>query len=310
MGYFAVCNRGAATTFTVEACHLSFWVLLQPWTHAFRKIFLFDVGLRIRPKGEVRRFRVALPFDTETGDLIDLSDVVLDPKLGALIFGRPTKISGDQIEYISPTGTNTVKDRVIGVSTDASCAEAETAKDVDFSTWTVELKAPAKADETFYVRFRFQVRRPRRIWSSKGWGFAKRGAIVDFRIADIRESILLGNGKLEADNLAPIEKLFLFLVAPAHYVPKHVSPALHYSRLLEPKVWKKYLALCDSFDDGAKFSIHQWRNSNNTVSPETPFRAYLDLSREFGLEVFAYYFFGAVGIAVVNIFVNWLRTYL
>jgi hypothetical protein len=300
MGYFAVTNRLLPARFTVSACHLSFWVLTGPWYELFCKKYFLDIGLRIFPDEDLRRFRLAVPFDTQDGDLTDLSNVVLDPEISPLIFGRPVEIDRDRIKYDgSSLGQAGIGDRVIAVSQRESRSEPETAKDINFSTWTIELKDVARAREPAYVRFRFPVRKPTRIWSSKGWGFAKRGIIADFRIADVRESIILGQGRAEADHIQPIERLFLFVVAPAHFVPKHVSPNLHYSRLLEPKVWEKYLTSCGPYDAGTKFSIHQWRSYQSDkptpISAANPFRAYADFTREFGREILVYYFAGALG---------------
>lgn len=307
MGFFAVTNRRLPVQFAIKACHLSFWVLAKPWHEGFGQKIFFDVGLRIQPETDLRRIRVAVPFDTQNGDLIDLSDVVLNPDISPLIFGRRVNIVGDCIQYDGKSlGQEEINDRVISVSQADSKSEPETAEDVDFSTWTIEFKEVARAGEVAYVRFRFPVRDPKRVWASKGWGFAKRGIIADFRIADVRESVILGQGKAEADYIQPIERLFLFVVAPAYFVPKHVSPNLHYSRLLEPKVWDKYLISCGQHDKKMKFSIHQWRSTHadephdfNYISAANPFRAYADFSREFGKDVFFFYAAGAIVVSLL-----------
>jgi hypothetical protein len=195
------------------------------------------------------------------------------------------------VTYDGPLeGPDTIRDRVIAISAETSTAEQSTAKNSGFSIWTIELKEPTRGNELTYVRFRIPAKNPWRVWASKGWGLAKRGIVVDFRISDIRESLLLGHGKSEAAHLIPIRQLFLFLVVPSYFVPNHSSPRLHYSRLLEPRVWKSYLANFSSNDEEAKFSIHQWRKTTGPeISVEEPYRAYMDLSREFGREVFLYY---------------------
>jgi hypothetical protein len=295
MGFFAVTTRRSPVRFTIEACHLVLWVLAKPWYRGFGYRFFFDVGLRIRPEGDLRTLRLALPFDTESNDLTDLSTIVLEPQFSPLIFGRPVKIDGDRIHYDgNALSQGAINDRVIGVSEEKSKPEEETADDVDFSTWKIELEDAARSAETTYVRFRFRVRDPKRFWASKGWGFAKRGVITDLRIADIRESLFLGEGRSEAEHIEPIKHLFLFLVAPAYFVPQHVSPELHYSRLLEPRVWNRYLASCGRYDGAIKFSIHEWRSVSDPVSVAKPYRAYADLSREFGMEVLLYYIAGTL----------------
>ena len=76
---------------------------------------------------------------------------------------------------------------------------------------------------------------------------------------------------------------------------------LHYTRLLEPKVWERYLAGFSSHTDGAEFSIHQWRYTNGAkISVDHPYRAYMDLSREFGREVFFYYVAAIISLPIAS----------
>jgi len=296
MGFFAISKSGSQTAFDIEACHLSFWVLAKPWHKMFGYKFCVDIGLRIKSKGSLSKFRIVLPFDAEDSQLSDLSAVVLDPNFSPLIFGKPVKIDGDYVVYDGPLGgSDAIKDRVIAVSPETSTAHPTYSRE-GLSIWTIELARPTKTDELTYIRFRIPAKNPWRVWASKGWGFAKRGVVVDFRISDVRESILQGQATSEAEHIVPIKHLFLFLVAPSYFVPNHFSPDLHYTRLLEPKVWKTYLASCSSYAEEIKFSIHQWRHTSGApIDMENPYRAYMDLTREFGKEVFLYY--GAAIIA-------------
>ena len=291
MGFFAVSNLGSETPFEIEACHISFWVLAKSWYQLFGYKFCFDVGLRIRSQEPLRRIRIVLPFDSDDAKVSDLSGVVLDPDFSPLIFGKPVVVENGYIKYDGPVGSgDRIGDRVMAVSSQNSTAETSSASKPGFSVWTIELVEPTQINELTYVRFRIPAKNPWRVWASKGWGLAKRGIVVDFRISDIRESLLLGHGKSEAAHLMPIKQLFLFLVVPSYFVPNHFSPNLHYSRLLEPEVWKNYLASSSSYTDITKFSIHQWRHTKDTaITLDNPYRAYMDLSREFGKEVFFYY---------------------
>jgi hypothetical protein len=291
MGFFAVSSLGSQASFEIEACHISFWVLAKPWYRMFGNQFCFDIGLRLRSQEPLRRIRLVLPFDADGARAVDLSGVVLDPDFSPLIFGKPVTVANEYVTYDGPLeGRDAISDRVIAIAEDNSTAELPTVEKPGFSIWTIELKEPTRKNELTYIRFRIPAKNPWRIWASKGWGLAKRGIVVDFRISDIRESLLLGHGKSEAANLIPIKQLFLFLVVPSYFVPNHSSPPLHYSRLLEPRVWKSYLANLASDDEEAKFSIHQWRKTTGSpISVEEPYRAYMDLSREFGREVFFYY---------------------
>lgn len=301
MGFFAISTLGLQAPLEVEACHLSFWILPKPWFRLFGYTFCFDVGLRLRSATPVRRLRVVFPFDSEYSRIFDLSAIVLNQDFSPLIFGKPVTVANGRITYDGPLdGSDAISDRVIAISAKNSSPE-ETAKAAGFSIWTIELESPTESNEWTYVRFRISAKNPWRVWASKGWGLAKRGAVVDLRVCDIRESLLLGHGKSESAHLLPIKQLFLFLVAPSYFVPNHFSPALHYTRLLEPKVWERYLNSYSPHTDGAKFSIHQWRyTEKEKISVDRPFRAYMDLSREFGREVFAYYVLAIVSLPIAS----------
>ncbi len=301
MGFFALSGLGHQTPFEVEACHISFWVLPKAWYRLFGHNFCFDVGLRFKSEEPLRRLRIVIPFDSKQKQISDLSAVVLDPDFSPLIFGKPVTVTNGYVTYDGPLdGQDRINDRVIGISPENSTPEQISTETPGFSIWTVELAEPTTSNEWTYVRFRIAANDPWRIWASKGWGLAKRGAVVDLRICDIRESLLLGHGQSESAHLVPIKQLFLFLVAPSYFVPNHFSPTLHYTRLLEPKVWARYLAGFSSHTDGAKFSIHQWRYTTGpSISVDHPYRAYMDLSREFGREVFFYYVAAIVSFPIV-----------
>jgi len=302
MGFFAISSLNSQTAFKVEACHISLWVLPKPWYQLFGHAFFFDIGLRLKSEQPLRRIRIVLPFDSVQSRLSDLSSIVLDQDFSPLIFGKPVSVQGDHISYDAPLDSEgSINDRVVAISEDTSSPEQGSAADKGLSIWTIELVEPTQINEWTYVRFRITAKNPWRIWSSKGWGLAKRGAVVDLRVCDIRESLLLGHGNSESAHLVSIKHLFLFLVVPSYFVPNHFSPTLHYSRLLEPKVWEKYLGGFSSHTDGAKFSIHQWRSSEKAeINVDHPFRAYMDLSREFGREVFLYYVIAIISLPIAS----------
>jgi hypothetical protein len=315
MGFFAVSSRGSTTPFSIEACHLTFWVLPRHWYQwvGLGFCYFFDVGLRIAPEKEMRRIRVAFPFDSKKTSTADLSNFVLDSDFAPLIFGRPITIVGNTLTYDGSTlGQGNVSDRVISVSTANSVAVEE--NDPRFSVWNLEFNDPIPAGEVGYVRFRLQIKKPGALWNSKGWGYAKRGMIVDLRIADVRESNILGLGKAEAIHTVPIKHLFLFLGAPSYFVPKHVSPPLHYSRLLEPNVWKQYLNASSRFP--TSISIHQWRSDGagteaaKPVDLDHPYRAYMDISREFGRSLWFYYIAVTASLPLAFKAWNWAWTHI
>ena len=310
MGFFAVSSLGIETAFTIEACHISLWVLPKPWYQLFGNNFCFDVGLRFRSESPLRPIRIVLPFDFRQSQVSDLSAIVLDQDFSPLIFGKPVQVADNHITYDAPKeGEDKISDKVIPISTDNSSAEEASSAGTGFSIWTIELAEPTKSSEWTYIRFRSQQ-------FVASLGLERLGARKTrsrSRLSNFRHSRIasLGHGKSESEHLVPIKQLFLFLVAPSYFVPSHFSPNLHYSRLLEPKVWEKYLSGFESHTDGAKFSIHQWRHTKEPeISVDYPFRAYMDLSREFGREVFLFYVLAIVTLPIVSHLAEALGRYL
>src|SRR4029079_4124080 len=144
MGFFAISSRGSRTQFSVEACHLTLWVLPKHWYNPITPkgfSYFFDVGIRIHPENELRRIRLACPFDSEGASLKDLSNFVLDAEFAPLIFAHNVSVEGDKITYdASAIGQGTVSDRVIPISVVNSTPEDES--DPRFSVWTIEFRDP------------------------------------------------------------------------------------------------------------------------------------------------------------------------
>ncbi|MDE3137115.1 MAG: hypothetical protein KGL59_11110, partial [Acidobacteriota bacterium] len=88
MGFFAILrSQGQANPPQIVACHLNLWVLTGLLG---RRIFAWDVGLRIKPEGaHAQCFRIALPACAEAYGYEDLSSLMSEPKVAELIFGRP-----------------------------------------------------------------------------------------------------------------------------------------------------------------------------------------------------------------------------
>lgn len=321
MGFFALLRDKTPSDYVVRACHICYWVLPNRLLRFPRLKHYFDVGVRLCPAQDLSRIRIALPFDAQKPDLSDLSSVVLSREHAPLIFGGPVDINGTEISYDgSSVGSARITENVFAIDEEKSKPDSTRKKGKGFSTWEIVLRDTAKAGKPIYIRFRFRVWNPKRIWASKGWGYAKNGVLVDLRIADVRESVLVGDARPQPEDVVNIESLFVFVVASAHFVPQRSSPELHYSRLLEPKAWEMYLRTCESYRKREKFSIHQWRglqrkdSSGNPVpvpvSMTNPFRAYMDLKKEFGADIWLYFLIGTLGIGIfshlTSLVVPWL----
>jgi len=109
-----------------------------------------------------------------------------------------------------------------------------------------------------------------------------------------------GCGALES-LILPIKELNLFLIAPGSLQFRAVSPPLHYMRLLEGRVWEPYLGRAADFWRTGKLVICEWRNKDS-VSPMAPFRAFVDLSREFGLMPLSNYVVSLILVALAILF--------
>jgi hypothetical protein len=121
---------------------------------------------------------------------------------------------------------------------------------------------------------------------------------VDFRVCDVREtSTTLGS---EEASILPIEDLYVFVVAPWSLQAQTFSPALRYTRVLEGTAWARYLESAVTPRPSTKLVVYYWRAAQPSIpqgtlpgfaapgdvrlsiNPLNPFRAFLDLSRQYG----------------------------
>jgi hypothetical protein len=129
-----------------------------------------------------------------------------------------------------------------------------------FSLWEIKLAEPIQKTQRGYVRLRFKVSNPGRLWQWKIGEFGSNGAIIDFRFSDVREALQVPHIDEFVSKIQPIKSMFLFLVAPSSLQCRATSPAVHDVRLLEGKVWERYLDRATSIRGLSKFVIYQWRN--------------------------------------------------
>jgi hypothetical protein len=276
MSFFAVMRDDSDDNFDVIACHLNLWSLRGLLGH---RVFLFDVGLRLKNKREkgLSKVRLAIPFGTDKESLEDLHDMLLNQSAARLIFGRPVKIEGSKIDY--DTGVQ------IPVAT-VSSGESELITDLSdsrkgYSLWLIKFSPSIKKDEECYLRVRFELRNLGRAWLWKRSGFATTGALVDLRVADVRQAISKWNA-LE-DQIVTIQEINVFVISPASLQFRATSPSCHYMRLLEGDVWEPYLRR-KSGRRPEKLVIYEWRSEKNSaIDSARAFRVLLDLSYEFGL---------------------------
>jgi hypothetical protein len=276
--------------------HISFWRLDD---YAFyiwpRPKFFFDIGLRVNITGVgFSLVQIALPFEVEKKNISDLASLCLSEKESQLIFGKQVDIDKvyETISFQSVHGP--ISDKVISLDVAGTIIRrvGQHASLVDLKFLTSDLAVGTNA----YFRVRIACDDPSPIWTSKSWAFAKMGFVFDLRVNDVREVISVSD--IAADALAEIERVFLFIILTDHYTPKHFSPELYYSRLLEPGVWRRYISFSRHTPPTEKLAIHQWRSfgssATKSVNADNPFRVYLDVSKEFGVQILIMYVLGGL----------------
>jgi hypothetical protein len=303
MGCFAVIGDPEEPTFKVTACHLNFWTL--PGLFG-RRVFLWDVGLTLETDSEEKglsKIGLLLPFGTEPEAFKDLSEEILDPNTARLIFGKSVGVDGKVISYTGNPPRPPLKIvRVISASRDEEFEKDKRLRRANLSLWTIQFASKIKKGEKSYVRLRFRMRTVGRNWI---WMGSNKGALIDIRVADIREIVVPAEGgaKLEAygERFVAIENLRIFVIASAQLVFRATSPALHYMRLFEGRVWEKYLVRAVDLRRSNKLMVYQWRSDDpiDTRNNKTdPFRAFLVLSSESGLLGLIYDLLIAAGVVV------------
>ena len=301
----------AGSDYEVEAMHFNLWVLptkrlswsSSPKIQCKGKNFYIDVGMRIKlKKGSLNSINIHFPCKIDRTSFCDLSDLVKDEKINDLIFGTVATSRNNTIEYPGDSFAKNkkIKDIVVDLR------NIETNEDEDYTiNFSSDIEKLTRNYVYAYLRFRVGVKDASMTWASKGWGSDKFGAIFDLRVSDAREGKFNQQGQSEVSSFMPINRFFGFLIVPASFVPVNHSPPLHYSRLLEPNIWKPYLEYCRAFSTSEKFAIHQWRSpANEVVNYENPFRAYMHLHREFGTALFFLYVILLVAAALVGAIIS------
>lgn len=286
----------------LRAVHFNLWVLPKTIRGVLSDALCFrdfgfyryfsDVGLRLEVRGAaVSEIELHLPASTYVAQsAFDLEAVVLDEDTNDLVFGRKVQSNNNAISY-TRRGIE-IRDTVHGISTLCATDSPNRFRIVLKSAITSTTE-PATA----YIRFRYPLPQKNELISSIGWGFAKKGFTFDARLNDFRE-VVEYRGKNETQTMMSGDEANIFIIHPATYSITLQSPEPHYTRLLEPKVWGKYLRSCGLFKSDQKFIITQW--SSSKFSHDEPFKVFAKLHKEFGMSVALVYFVGILTVPVVN----------
>ena len=121
---------------------------------------------------------------------------------------------------------------------------------------------------------------------------------MDFRVADVREAQEAMDWASLQDKIVPIRMLNAFVITPVSLQARSASPDLRYTRLLEGNAWEPYIRRRTGLFRSRHLLIFYWKATD--ISIHTPFRGFLDLSREFGVSSFANHV--RTGIVTVIVF--------
>src|SRR5579871_396565 len=278
MAYFAVVRDRDNKAFDVPVCHLNLWVLPSLIGHRFQ----FDVGIRIRANEDgLTSFLLALPFTVAKEGVEDLHDLLLNTETAQLIFGEPVVVNGATVSY------GTIKDLKIGRIFAQKCTEVSqwSSRSKQCSVWKIDLASVLSRGDEQYVRLRFPVEGLGRRWMRKRAFLANNGAVMDFRVSDIREAQEAMDWASLQDRIVGIEALYAFVITPVSLQLRSASPDLRYMRLLEGDAWERYIRRRTGLIRSRQLLIFYWKATD--VSVEKPFRGFLDLSREFGVSSWA-----------------------
>ncbi|KRC61171.1 hypothetical protein ASE14_09590 [Agromyces sp. Root81] len=267
MTFFAVLDAAdleQRTGFEVTRLHLNLWSLAAIGVH--RRMFVFDVGIRIKATQEpVSKISLALPFDTLEPE--SLFDKVMDPRIAALIFdSQITAINDSTLDYENGPF------KVIDVRAKAA-TRADEYTSPGFSLWDVPLAARIEPGQEAYVRLRFPVSSTGRTWQWTKTRLKRTGAVLDFRISDLRSSKKVPGGTELIDRVRPIESIAAFVMAPIWLHGRTTHPDPRYIRLLEGRVWADYLDRAPELSRRSRLVVYYWRFKSANGAATAPAEA-------------------------------------
>lgn len=282
MGFFAVLGDSENPNFSIETCHLNLWALGGLFN---RHVFFWDVGLRISATGDdpVTNVSVATPCGTNQTDLDDLRNKMTTQQTRELIFGEEVAIRQDLIDY----GEGEV--RTVGLEI-TECTIDKNKSDGNFSLWNLRLSPAIRNGVDGYLRIRFRVRTKGRMWTKRRNGLFSKGALVDIRVSDVRETWNVKDGDALKGRIVAISNLYVFLILPSTLRHNSSSPPFKYVRILEGLAWKSYLDSASSFWKHRKMVVYYWKGGAE-VNTKNPFRAFLDLNYSNSLRDYIIYSF-------------------
>ncbi|MBY6313518.1 MULTISPECIES: hypothetical protein [Nocardiaceae] len=267
--------------FAITQCHINIWVLRSFLPG--RRLLYFDLGLEISANGSqsVDAVDLLLPFKVEDGyrgdhfqGCMDLHDTLLHPETAELIFGEPVNISGTNPDHTLRL-TSGAEFQLRHVDTANVTAINQSDQLHRSSHYRVPLASPVLPGSKVYVRFRLRVFANRPLLTPRSpFG----GVILDFRIADVRESRNRAREVTLRSQIVPIEKVNFFAMLPDQYQLLTASPETRNMRILETRAWSNYLQRVAYMHPANVQLVYYWRSEPN-ISPDNPFRVFATYDR-------------------------------
>ena len=309
MGFLAVLGAAPSEDWTIDVCrlHVNLWCMRRRFAgHAL----ILDVGIGFRQVSEVApsALEILIPVGPDPKDkhgVRDLVPQVREQPAAQLVFGEPVSVEskgGLTCIRVPTTGGHTVQYDYPLVLTEIATPEVEVVEAGDL--WRVRLPfqaplmkvlpstspssstppQPSAAVELVehYVRFRVDIDARGSVWVWKKHGplLPKTGALVDLRVADLRDPVTASGGKIDEGRVLPARWVNIFVVAP-QWLQHKVATDLRSIRLLEGAIWQPYLNRKLNSRRRGK-SVVCYRRLEN-VSRVDPAKTFLDLGRETGL---------------------------
>jgi hypothetical protein len=262
VGFFGILSDNPAAELEVGRFDINVWCLPKI---AGRYSFYCDIGIELTPKNATKQLSLALPF--QTSGLEDLVPrLAQNSNIAGLVFGEPVSTLAERI---------TVKKEELHLGyVDVDGSELDRRRSYEaFSLWRLQFSNELKAVEKAYIRVRFRIKSLGRFWVWQTSRARGRTAVVDVRVGDLREAVVLRNAQEYASRLVTVKRLNCFVMIPVAFERRLCSPEVRYLRLLEGEVWKDYLPKPTK---GEKILVQYWRGEN--VGKDSEFRGLLHIA--------------------------------
>lgn len=281
MTFFAVTRVPNARDMSVRKVDINLWVLPAP----FRQEYFCDVGVQLELEAptqsdQIVAFDLTLPFQSSNGALDDLIPTLRSSaKTCNLVFGTNGGSIGTNSNF--PTFNDGTSDFLLS-SCDLKKSElrstwAPKANDGrPVSAWRIVAEHLAFPSNFVYLRVRFNIESPGRVWDWQHGIRRNAHAISDIRYNEFRTTSQQQSLPDYANSYFKVDRVNAFIIMSAKYKVGRVSPSPKYVRVLENAAWEKYLGrrLTRRRED---FTITYW--PQNDVTAEAPLRSFIEVDR-------------------------------